>query len=82
MRRRIVSGDARRGALAAPRRSRCHSRRRTEAPCYPQGADPEQLTREYTTSADFAADMAGFDPNEIVDVQSLLLDPTPFSPIR
>ena len=49
---------------------------------YPQGADPEQLTREYTTSADFAADMAGFDPNEIVDVQSLLLDPTPFSPIR
>ena len=49
---------------------------------YPQGADPEQLTREYMTSSDFAADMAGFDPNEIVDVQSLLLDPTPFSPIR
>ena len=49
---------------------------------YPQDADPEQLTREYMTSSDFAADMAGFDPNEIVDVQSLLLDPTPFSPIR
>ena len=49
---------------------------------YPQGADPEQLTREIMTSSDFAADMAGFDPNEIVDVQSLLLDPTPFSPIR
>jgi len=49
---------------------------------YPQGADPEQLTREVMTSSDFAADMAGFDPNEIVDVQSLLLDPTPFSPIR
>ena len=48
---------------------------------HPQGADPEQLTREYMTSSDFAADMAGFDPNEIVDVQSLLLDPTPFSPI-
>jgi hypothetical protein len=45
---------------------------------YPQGTDPEQLTREYTTSSDFAADMAGFDPNEIVDVQSVLLDPTPF----
>ena len=49
---------------------------------YPQGADPERLTREIMTSSDFAADMAGFDPNEIVDVQSLLLDPTPFSPIR
>ena len=49
---------------------------------YPQGADPEQLTREVMTSSDFAADMAGFDPNEIVDVQSVLLDPTPFSPIR
>jgi len=49
---------------------------------YPQGTDPEQLTREHTTSSDVAADMAGFDPNEIVGVQSLLLDPTPFSPIR
>jgi len=34
------------------------------------------------TSSDFAADAAGFDPNEIVAVQSLLLDLTPFSPIR
>jgi hypothetical protein len=49
---------------------------------YPQGADPEQLTRDYMTSPEFAADMAGFDPNEIVDVQSVLLDPTSFSPIH
>jgi hypothetical protein len=34
------------------------------------------------TSPQFAADMAGFDRNEIVDVQSALLDPTTFSPIH
>jgi hypothetical protein len=49
---------------------------------YPSGADPEQLTRHVMTSPEFAADMAGFDANEIVDVQSVLLDPTSFSPIR
>jgi hypothetical protein len=49
---------------------------------YPPGADPEQLTRHIMNSPQFAADMAGFDPNEIVDVQSILLDPTSFSPIH
>ena len=49
---------------------------------YPPGADPEQLTRHIMTSPQFAADMAGFDVEEIVDVQSVLLDPTSFSPIR
>jgi NIPSNAP len=49
---------------------------------YPPGADPEQLTRQVMTSPQFAADMDGFDPNEIVDVQSALLDPTSFSPIH
>ena len=49
---------------------------------YPPGADPEQLTRHIMTSPEFAADMAGFDVNEIVDVQSVLLDPTAFSPIH
>ena len=43
---------------------------------YPAGADPEQLTRHAMTSPEFAADMAGFDADEIVDVQSVLLDPT------
>jgi len=49
---------------------------------YPQGVDPEQLTRDVMISSEFAADMAGFDPNEIVAVQSVLLDPTTFSPIH
>ncbi|MDT5077793.1 MAG: hypothetical protein QOJ80_2430 [Mycobacterium sp.] len=49
---------------------------------YPPGADPEQLTRQVMTSPEFAADMAGFDVNEIVDVQSMPLDPTLFSPIH
>jgi hypothetical protein len=49
---------------------------------YPPSADPEQHTRQIMTSPEFAADMAGFEVNEIVDVQSVLLDPTSFSPIR
>ena len=49
---------------------------------YPPGADPEHLTQQVMRSPEFAADMAGFDVNEIVDVQSVLLDPTPFSPIH
>ena len=49
---------------------------------YPPGADPEQLTRQVMTSPEFTADMAGLDADEIVDVQSMLLDPTSFSPIR
>jgi len=47
---------------------------------YPLGADPEQLTRQIMTSPAFAADMTGFDVNEIVDVQAVSLDPTSFSP--
>ena len=50
---------------------------------YPQGADPQQLTRDAMTSPEFAADIAGFNADdEIVDVQSVLLDPTSFSPIH
>ncbi|AQT79348.1 NIPSNAP domain-containing protein [Mycolicibacterium litorale] len=49
---------------------------------YPPGADPEQLTRRIMASPEFAADMAGFDVTEIVDVQTLPLEPTPFSPIH
>ncbi len=49
---------------------------------YPPGADPEQLTRQIMASPEFAVDMAGFDANDIVDVQSLLLEPTSFSPIH
>ena len=49
---------------------------------YPQGADPDELTRECMASPEFAADMAGFDVGEIVDVQAVPLDPTPFSPVH
>ena len=49
---------------------------------YPAGVDPEQLTADVMTSREFAADMAGFDPNEIVDVATVPLDPTSFSPIH
>lgn len=49
---------------------------------YPPGADHEQLTRHIMTSPEFAADMAGFNADEIVDVQSVLLDPTSFAPIH
>jgi hypothetical protein len=48
---------------------------------YPPGADPEHLTRHIMTSPGFAADMAGFDAHDIVDVESVLLDPMSFSPI-
>ncbi len=49
---------------------------------YPSGADPDQLTRHVMASPGFAADMAGFDVEDIVDVRTTLLDPTPSSPIR
>jgi len=49
---------------------------------YPPGADPEQLARRCMAGPEFAADMTGFDADEIVDVQSVLIDPTTFSPIR
>jgi hypothetical protein len=49
---------------------------------YPLGADPDEITRQCMTSPEFAADMAGFDGDDIVDVQSMLLDPTSFSPIQ
>lgn len=49
---------------------------------YPPGADQDELTRLIMTSPQFAADMDGFDVDDVIDVQTVLLDPTPFSPIR
>lgn len=40
-----------------------------------QGADPGEITRSYMASAEFAADMRGFDVSSIVRVEELLLDP-------
>ena len=49
---------------------------------YPPGADADQLTQQVMASPQFAADMAGFDIDDVTEVQSLLLDPTSISPIR
>jgi hypothetical protein len=49
---------------------------------YPPGTDPDEVTRRVMGSPDFAADMTAFDVNDILDVQTTLLDPTSFSPIR
>jgi NIPSNAP len=42
---------------------------------YPAGAEPDELTRHIMASPEFAADMAGFDADEITDVQTVLLEP-------
>jgi NIPSNAP len=50
---------------------------------YPPGADPDRLTADVMASAEFAADMAGFNVDDnIIGVESVLLHPTPFCPIR
>lgn len=49
---------------------------------YPPAADPDEVTRRVMASPEFAADMAGFDVADILDVQTTLLDPTAFSPIH
>ncbi|GAB2994444.1 NIPSNAP family protein [Mycobacterium bourgelatii] len=49
---------------------------------YPPATDPECVVRDVMASPQFATDMAGFDVDEIVDVQSIPLDPTSFSPNR
>ena len=47
---------------------------------YPEGADPAALTRDFMASPEFAADMEGFDPEDIVAVNSMLLEPTAYQP--
>ena len=49
---------------------------------YPAGADPEALTRDFMASPEFASDMDGFDPDDIVAVDSMPLDATPSSPLK
>jgi hypothetical protein len=49
---------------------------------YETGADPARVETEYMASTAFADDMAEFDPHDILDVTSVLLDPTASSPIR
>jgi hypothetical protein len=47
---------------------------------YPSGADPTKLASEIMASPQFAADMKGFDPQDIVAVDTVLLDATAASP--
>jgi NIPSNAP len=49
---------------------------------YENGADPARAETEYMASSAFEEDMTGFDPHNIVDVTSVLLDATASSPIR
>jgi hypothetical protein len=49
---------------------------------YENGADPARVESEYMAGSAFAEDMVGFDPHDIVDVTSVLLDATASSPIR
>jgi len=49
---------------------------------YPNGAEPAALARDFMASPEFAADMDRFDPEDIVAVDSMLLDPTQSSPIH
>ena len=49
---------------------------------YPDGANPASLERDFMASPEFASDMEGFDPDDTVAVDSMLVEPTPSLPIR
>jgi hypothetical protein len=46
-----------------------------------EGVDPAEFTTTYVASPELAADMQGFDINDIVGVEELLLDPVVGSPV-
>jgi len=48
---------------------------------YPEGADPEQISRDYMGSEDFKNDMAGFDMENILSVDAMMLEAVPASPV-
>jgi NIPSNAP len=49
---------------------------------FPDGVDATELASELMASPEFAADMDGFDPQDIVAVDSIPLDATGSSPIQ
>lgn len=49
---------------------------------YPPASDPDAVTNQVMASPEFAADMAGFDVADILNVRTTLLDPTTYSPAR
>jgi len=48
---------------------------------YPNGDDPTEVTTAYMASPSFAADMDGFDVDNIVNVSEILLGPAAASPL-
>jgi hypothetical protein len=46
-----------------------------------EDADPTEFLAAYVASPELAADMQGFDINDILDVEELLLDPVAGSPL-
>jgi hypothetical protein len=48
---------------------------------YAEGEDPEQVTGKVMSSAEFEADMEGFDRSAIVGVSTVLLNPSAGSPL-
>jgi NIPSNAP protein len=49
---------------------------------YLDDADPEKLTGEYLASPEFEADMKGFHSQDMINVETILLDATASSPLR
>ena len=49
---------------------------------FQEGADPTKVSSDFMASPSFAADMEGFDPADIVGVDSMLLVATDSSPLR
>ncbi|GGY18283.1 hypothetical protein GCM10010358_81910 [Streptomyces minutiscleroticus] len=48
---------------------------------YAEGEDPEKVAERFMRSAEFQADMAGFDPSTIVDVTTTRFKPSAGSPL-
>ncbi|MDG4828280.1 NIPSNAP family protein [Solwaraspora sp. WMMD1047] len=46
-----------------------------------EGVDPAEFTAAFVASPEFAADMQGFDLNDIIGAEELLLDPVAGSPL-
>jgi hypothetical protein len=46
-----------------------------------EGVDPAEFTTAFVASPEFAADMQGFDLNDIIGAEELLLDPVAGSPL-
>jgi hypothetical protein len=49
---------------------------------FAEDADPTEVTDDYMSSPEFKADMDGFDPRDVVAVDTMLLDATGSSPVR